>query len=75
MKPPSPACGMLLAILAAVLFSSKTIAVKMLYPMGLDPLTILTLRMSLAAPVLPVCSMSMPASSGSCSSAIRVSFY
>jgi drug/metabolite transporter (DMT)-like permease len=45
-----PATGLLLAVSAAFLFSAKAVLVKLAYPYGVGPLTLLALRMGLSAP-------------------------
>jgi drug/metabolite transporter (DMT)-like permease len=50
--PSSPwSTGLALATLAAVLFSFKAILAKWIYVHGTDPITLMALRMGLAAPV------------------------
>jgi drug/metabolite transporter (DMT)-like permease len=44
------AIGLVFMLCSAVLFSAKAIFVKLSYPYGVDPLTLLTLRMALALP-------------------------
>jgi drug/metabolite transporter (DMT)-like permease len=46
--------GLALAIGAAFLFSAKAILVKLAYPYGVGPLTLLALRMGIAAPFFAV---------------------
>jgi drug/metabolite transporter (DMT)-like permease len=57
--------GMALAVLAAFGFSFKSIFVKLAYPYGVDPITLLALRMAFALPVFLwvgwVASRGMPA--------------
>lgn len=53
MRPPalsSPLTGLLCAIAAAVLFSSKAVFVKMAYQYPVQPATLLMLRMAIALP-------------------------
>lgn len=48
--PPQIALGLLLAGLGAIAFSGKAIIVKLAYPYGVDPVTLIMLRMLFALP-------------------------
>lgn len=52
------ASGLLLAVSAAFLFSAKAVLVKLAYPYGVSPLTLLALRMGLSAPFFAVVAFS-----------------
>ena len=46
--------GLLLAASASVMFSAKAVVIKLAYRHGVDPLTLMTLRMLFAAPFFAV---------------------
>lgn len=50
MTPRSPLAGILLVLASAVLFSTKSIFIKLGYREAVDPVTLLTLRMVLSLP-------------------------
>jgi drug/metabolite transporter (DMT)-like permease len=53
------ASGSLLAALAVFLFSIRPVLVKICYGMGVDPLTLLTLRMGLSAPAFALVALAL----------------